>query len=314
MNVISLNQHVVNNELPQLDKLAFKAEKVPFMAITGNVEWQGKRAVVRRDQEGLASGQLGIVGSEYTIAQNEHLRAQLQAAFEHCLDYGVINNRNFLKGATLKETTSRNGAFSKMTFSFPQAAARIRQVRQAFSQTMPNDTELNFQVSIVNTFDGSKPVMAYTGAIDLICTNGMMGLSIDQFSKRKHTAGLDLGYLVPMLEQGIRDYQERVGIWQLWAERKLTPEQAESTLKANGVAARLTKNLMEQYEQEARDRGQTVWAFYSALTYYASHNKDSFTVRNTGADNVADTLQQRAATVHNITQSNAWIHMVRDAA
>lgn len=313
MNVINLNHRLIANELPALDKLAFTAHKVPFMPITGNVEWQGKKAVMRRDQEGLASGQLGIVGDDYQIAQNEHLRAQLQTAFEYCSDNGIISPQ-FLKGATLKETTSRNGAFSKMTFSFPQAGARIRQLRNAFSRTTPNDTELNFQVSIVNTFDGSKPVTAYTGAKDLICENGMMGLSIDAFSKRKHTTRLDLSYLVPMLEQGIQDFQTRVGVWQLWAERKLTPEQAESTLKANGVAARLTKNLMQQYEQEARDRGQTVWAFYSALTYYASHNEGAFTVRNTGADNVADTLHQRGATVERLVNSNAWIHMVRDAA
>lgn len=314
MNVINLNHHLIANELPQLDKLAFKAEKVPFHPLGDSIPWNGQKAVVRADKRGQAESQLGIVGDGYQIAQNEHLRAQLQTAFEHCTDYGVINNRNFLKGATLKETTSRNGAFSKMTFSFPQAGARIRQLRNAFGRGTPNDTELNFQVSIVNTFDGSKPVTAYTGAIDLVCTNGMMGLSIDAFSKRKHTTRLDLSYLVPMLEQGIRDYQQRVGVWQLWAERKLSPEQAESTLKANGVAARLTKNLMEQYEQEARDRGQTVWAFYSALTYYASHNEGAFTVRNTGADNVADTLHQRGATVERLIQSNAWDHMVRNAA
>lgn len=313
MNVINLNHRLIANELPALDKLAFKAEKVPFMAQTDCIEWQGQKAIVRRDKEGRATGQLGIVGDNYQIAQNEHLRAQLQTAFEYCSDNGIISPQ-FLNGATLKETSSRNGAFSKMTFSFPQAGARIRQLRNAFGRVTPNDTELNFQVSIVNTFDGSKPVTAYTGAIDLVCTNGMMGLSIDAFSKRKHTTRLDLSYLVPMLEQGIHDYQQRVGVWQLWAERKLTPEQAESTLKANGVAARLTKNLMHQYEQEARDRGQTIWAFYSALTYYASHNEGAFTVRNTGADNVADTLHQRGATVERLINSNAWIHMVRDAA
>ena len=74
---------------------------------------EGQKAIVRRDKEGRANGQLGIVGDGYQIAQNEHLRAQLQkTAFEYCSDNGIISPQ-FLNGATLKETTIAMGPFPK---------------------------------------------------------------------------------------------------------------------------------------------------------------------------------------------------------
>jgi len=37
--------------------------------------------------------------------------------------------------------------------------------------------------------------------------------------------------------------------------------------------------MMEQLDLEAQERGMTVWALYSALTYYSSHNSELVSVR-----------------------------------
>ena len=67
---------------------------------------------------------------------------------------------------------------------------------------------------------------------------------------------------------------------------------------------------MEQYERECEQRGSTVWALYSALTFYSSHSEGSFTVKNSAnRDNVETTLIQREREVNNVTASESFLEL-----
>ena len=73
--------------------------------------------------------------------------------------------------------------------------------------------------------------------------------------------------------------------------------------------------LLDQYSTEAASRGHTLWAAYSAATFYASHNSARFGVRGSGsADNVAATLTEREAEVARFVDSPAWRNVARVAA
>ena len=66
------------------------------------------------------------------------------------------------------------------------------------------------------------------------------------------------------------------------------------------------KKMMEQLDLEAQQRGMTIWALYSALTYYSSHNSERFGVRNSAnVDNVAETLDAREREVSRIIEHPA---------
>jgi hypothetical protein len=61
--------------------------------------------------------------------------------------------------------------------------------------------------------------------------------------------------------------------------------------------------MMEQLEREAEARGHTVWALYSALTNYSSHNSERFGVKNSAnADNVETTLIEREREVNKVIE------------
>jgi hypothetical protein len=257
------------------------------------------RAVVRTDTRQA----LGIVGTNYGIANNSDIRDVVVQACEKVLP------REYLRDITLTEAVSGGGAFTKFTFEFPNAAATIRQTMRAAGYNRVKETMLNFRVSVINSFGGRTPVILQAGAMDLVCLNGMVLADFDT-SKKRHTSGYSPEIFGAFLEEQAQQFKTRVSVWQAWAEKQITPAQAEATLKDAGISPRLTAKLMEQLDREAQARGQTVWALYSALTYYASHNSAEFGVKGSGQkDNAAEALYKRSAEVSRIVSSRAWAQL-----
>ena len=302
-NVISF-ANATAATFPALEKTGFNAAfQTLYQADGSPVPHAIGRAVVRTD----TNAPLGIVGTNYGIAQNPELREQVIESAERALP------REFLKGITLSEKVSGGGAFTRFEFTFPNAAQPIRQYLDQGGVRV-RDTLLNFKISVVNSFGGKTPVIAQAGAVDLVCTNGMVAAIYDT-SKKRHTSGFNPEFFGAFLEEQAREYFERIRVWQAWAEKRITPEQAEQTLKAAGMSERLTNKFMHQFERESAERGRTVWALYSAATFYSSHNSEMFAVRNAAnADNVAETLYKREADVSRLITSAAWRNLAGVAA
>lgn len=290
---------------PELDKTGFTAEfRDLFFSdapeyIGGNaykeIAQPLGRAVIRTDTK----EPLGIVGKSYGIAQNNDLRDQVIESAERALP------REYLRNIELTETVSGGGAFTKFEFTFPNAAAGIRQKldkRGGYN----SDTILNFKLSIVNSFGGRTPVIAKAGVVDLVCLNGMVA-SIYDTSKKRHTSGLDVTQFAGFIDEQARDYMARVRIWQQWADRHITAIDAEALLTEAGLSERLTKKFMQQIEKEFAARGNNLWAVASAATFYSSHNSELFPVRNAAsADNIAETLNKRENDMTRLFNSRAW--------
>ena len=170
-------------------------------------------------------------------------------------------------------------------------------------------TQLLFRVGVSNSFNGSGSVRVMAGAYDLICTNGMV---IGEAEKKaaRHTSGYTPEIFAGFIEAEFAKYLERVRTWQAWARNEIRPEQAEQALNNAGMSGRRVASMMQQFEAEAATRGRTVWALYSALTFYSSHNSERFGVRNSGnVDNEAVTLDQREREVSRVIGSDAWARL-----
>jgi hypothetical protein len=126
-------------------------------------------------------------------------------------------------------------------------------------------------------------------------------------SAYRHTAGFNPAKLGAFIEAEAAKYQTRVRVWQEWARKEINLQQAEATLTAAGLSPKRVIAMMAQFEAEAVRRGASVWALYSALTFYSSHNSDAFGVRNSGSvDNVAETLDKREREVARVITSEAF--------
>jgi len=304
--VISLAQALAAKEnkplFPPLEKVGFEAatkplffadQENPFERIGAVPAWQELpenigRLIYRTDN----GAPLSIVGDKYAIVQNSELQATVAEAAESSLP------RHALQDIELKEFSSRGGKYTRFEYTFPALGADIRQLNG-------NSTQLKFRIGIVNGFGGSS-IRGFAGAYDLVCTNGLI---IGEFetSAYRHTIGFNPAKLGAFIEAEAAKYVTRVHTWQAWARKEITATQAEATLTAAGMSGRRIKAMMQQFEVEAQNRGATVWALYSALTYYSSHNSESFGVRNSGAiDNVAETLDKREREVAQIINAPAF--------
>jgi hypothetical protein len=254
--------------------------------------------VIRRTDSGDA---LGVVGQRYGIAPNRPLFDMICEAAENTLP------RHALQDIELKEFASHGGQYTRFELCFPGLGADIRQLSGA-------STQLKFRVGVANSFNGSGSVRLMAGAYDLVCTNGMVVGECERKAAR-HTSGYTPAKFSEFIEIEFSKYLERVRVWQSWARAEINPAQAAETLEAAGMSGRRVKAMMEQFQTEAASRGQTIWALYSALTFYSSHNSERFGVRNSSnVDNVAITLDTREREVSRVIDSNAWRDLVRVAA
>lgn len=271
---------------PALDKTGFEAEAVPIAHEMPDFSFEEipthiGRLIRRTDTlQGL-----GVVGARYAIAQNTDLADKLAEGCEAALP------AHALQGIELKESTSKNGAFSRFEYRFPNLGADIRQLTG-------RSTQLQFRVSVSNGF-GGQAIRTVAGAIDFFCDNGMV-LGDFETSVFRHTSGFNPNKVRDFVRLEADRFNERVRIWQRWALNEITPADAELALEHAGMSGRVVKRIMEQFDLEAQERGCTTWALYSALTYRASHNSDRFKVRDTGVDNIAETLDRREREVSQI--------------
>ena len=303
-NVITLNNFAVNNssltgiEWPELtSRTDFNAYLAPIYDVVRTSELSSKfeyredrlGRFVKRTDNGI---NLGIVGATYGVAENAPLYEMIKEGAEKALP------REALRDVQLKEQSSHHGAFTKIELTFSGIGADIRQLSGS-------KTQLLFKAGFTNSFNGSGAIRLYSGAIDLVCTNGCTSAEYQKKAAR-HTSGFTPDIFAGFIEKQCEDFLLRVDTWRAWAQKAITPEQAERALEDAGMAGRKIKMMMEQFERESLARGRRVWALYSALTAYSSH-ANLFPVRNSSvSDNVAVTLDNREREVSRIVSSDEW--------
>ena len=247
------------------------------------------RAVTRSDN-GEA---LGVVGQRYGIAENRPIYQMMIEGIAEALP------RTALDGVKLTESSSYGGQFTKIELTFDGMGADIRQLNGS-------STQLLFKVGLNNSFNGSGSVKLYAGALDLFCTNGC---TMGEYTKKaaRHTSGFTPEIFAGFVQEQCAEYLTRVNVWRDWAKNEIRPSEAREVLESAGMSGRKVEKMMAQFEQEAIDRGRSVWALYSALTNYSSHNSARFGVRNSGnVDNEAVSLDQREREINRIVNSEAF--------
>jgi len=234
---------------------------------------------------------LGMVKERYQIVQNQELFDSLASALD-----GAAPARA-LEGAKIKPSTSYGGAQAFADIAFPRLTEDLVQARG-------NATALTFRLLLWNSFDGSSPVRLAAGAIDGYCSNGMIFGSYDLFGKR-HTKGFSQIELEKFVGNSFLLFQEKITELRRETFAPIELKQAEEFLKKN-FSERRAAQLLERFAIEAQERGATVWALRSALTFYASHNSSQFSVRNTGQDSAAAVLYGRENEVASLFSSRDW--------
>ena len=258
-------------------------EPIPGAGVVNGLGFQNFRTDTEKS--------LGAVLERYQIVQNQELFDSLARALD-----GAAPARA-LEGAKIKPSISYGGKQAFADVAFPRLTEDLVQARG-------NATALTFRLLLWNSFDGSSPVRLAAGAIDGFCSNGMIFGSYDLFGRR-HTKGFNQKDLSDFVGNSFVLFQEKITELRRETFAPVEYEQAEKFLKRN-FSERRAAQLLERFAVEAQERGATVWALRSALTFYASHNSSQFSVRNTGQDSAAAVLYGRENEIASLFSSRDW--------
>ncbi len=231
--------------------------------------------------------QLAIVGSGYQLVQNQALFQSIEEQFMRAFD------ANELADVRVKDSMSYGGRVCLREYQFPNVRCDIG----------GGVSDIAFRTIVKNGFGGSSIVL-YTGAIDFFCTNGMIGGQFDCMYAR-HTKGLQITDVTDRVRRSIDVFYKQADIWRGWRNQLVSEQQAKEFFE-DMFSDRLAIKLYRQFLIDRQIHGHNMWALYSAMTYYASHDEGQFETRNTGVDHSAVTLLKREEQVQRTVASDAW--------
>lgn len=217
---------------------------------------------------------LNVVRDTYKVVQND----ELFAAIHNGLASGLSTSE--IAGAQIKDRIAYGGALCFREYIFPDICF-----------ASPERDKIAFRVIVQNGF-GTGAIKLLAGAIDFFCTNGLI---IGEYTSTyaKHTKGLSISKFEEAVRGSVQMFWKNRELLEGLAGRRVLSAQRVQKWMEDKFGERLGAKLYRQYLIEAKTRGATLWAVYSALTYYSSHADGDFTLRNTGNDHAAATMVKR---------------------
>jgi hypothetical protein len=277
MNIINLNTEPINPFDPE-SELYFKVwERPAYYKGKDDIYYEdpGHKHIVRLWEDNPVS--IGLVGRNYKLLENKKLYEGIEDTFIQEL------TKEELGGVQRRDSISYMGGTSIRDYIFPNISVDIES----------KQSDVAFRAIVVNGYDGSSSFKFYHGAIDFFCTNGMVSGLYDMTVKR-HTSGLQIPKLTDKLRNSIDVFYKQAEQWSKWVGKEISDEDAEECFKAMpNVSERRVQQLMRQFAIECNSHGRTVWALYSAATFYATSDRGDFSVRDTDNDHRASTLLNR---------------------
>lgn len=247
---------------------------------------------------------LGVVRSTYSIIQMRHLVEGIESALEKMdLDPDRIET---------KDIVSRNGSYVAREYKMPTLEG-IEYKRTHAKSEVGTKMAMFFRAS--TSYDGSTPTRIRSGSLDLVCTNGMVTeKDFENFSKR-HTMNVTIDHVALDLEKTNRAFISQVERLRSYAETPLPGLETlrEKVLLFPTMTERMADRIMYRVEQEAASRGDNLYAFVSALTYYSSHDSDQFPMYAKAGgerDNVPELLAKREEQVRSWLKSKPFQELI----
>ena len=244
------------------------------------------QALVRKDTNEV----LNVVGDSYRLIQNQELFGEIESCLKHSLGEDNFNN------VKIEEQVSKGGLWAKKEWIFPDITVET---------TKGSNSEIAFRVIGINAF-GSSAVKCLFGGIDSYCTNGIIIGEQVGMIKKAHYGNYVIGEAMDPVRESVERFKESGEKWREWQEVKITADDARNFLDKH-FTLRVAEVVLEQFKREILNRGKTLWALYSAMTAYASHeNQFSVSQMSHNNRNVSTTMHKRELEVKKATETPDW--------
>lgn len=257
------------------------------------------KAIIRLSPDGTSAHALNVVPHTYRLVHNRELFAMIEDVM--CNELGLDK----LRGVRVKDSISEGGKLCFREYVFPELVCRQDTLRNARGGGVRSD--IAFRIVLRNAYGGASLRM-FAGAIEFYCTNGML-LGAHDSTYYKHTKGLRVERVAGNVMRSVKQFVDVQPTWRKWCNTPVTREQTMAFFHSVCDTDRLRNLLIERHDREAADRGDNLWAVYSAMTAYASHPDGEFAPRR-GLGNTAATMMVRETRVRQWTQTPEWSALV----
>jgi len=273
----------------ELGDLDFSVSKVPmsFNMPKGGREVPDHDALVRDDTGEVMT----VVGKNYGIVQNRELFSDIDRQI------ASIFSKSKLRGATVRNCLAYKGGICMREYAFPAVK---------YSKKLADTkTNLYFRLVVVNGHGGTA-LKVIAGAFDGYCINGTIFGEAQASFLRRHSKGARVADITSQISAAVKLFPKMCKLYDSWAATGVKDRAVKSLLDSTEFSEQIQEKLFARWKKESNIRGATVWALYSALTYYARDDENEFAIRNTKSDHKVATLLNRERRVAKVTKSKAW--------
>ena len=201
------------------------------------------------------------------------------------------------------------GKKAHRTIYFEDLKADVRS-RQGSDSVVP-------RLDVFNSIDMSWSFQVFSGAYRDLCRNTLVfGGEKAYHQKRRHTRNLDTSALTGKAVLSLDMFQNQREQMDRWASLGLSSRQFVDVLSetickrkarpSDGEEQPVNKSLLnylgDQFEEEAKELGETMWAGYNAITHWSTHTLE----KGREKQKQHDAQRKRADMVRDVLTSEPW--------
>ena len=272
----------------------FTVAERPLFMVDGKTDLSAKvpefKALYRTDTCQV----LSVVKNSYRVIQNEEVFDAVEQNVVQALGHSRLAN------AKIEDDIAKDGLLSMRSWVFPDIRVR---------STTTSKSDIAFRIVAINGFGGIS-VKCFYGGVDFYCLNGLIvGEDYSVLAFRHTTKHMDTGVRFTPIRDSLEQFEEQSKVWLRWQNTYVEHENVMVFLSEKVESDSLLSTLENQIINEYAHRGQTLWAVYSALTFYASHNEGFFAVSELAKGNEAAVMLKRQNAVKRMVNSPQWKEM-----
>lgn len=192
--------------------------------------------------------------------------------------YQIVHHEDVL--ASLLESTPKEFGEPEVHLTFWKDGGRFRA-----TATFPDLGDMEVRkgdpvrpkVIFKNSYDRSSYVRMEFGAVQLVCSNGLVAYQTEEEISSRHLGEVNIVSLSKHIKEKIEKFSEQLGIWQSWAELPLQDDLVVSAKSMPFTEKEQEKllvlPLLSNKGRTLRELGKkaTVWDLNSAATQFAKH-------------------------------------------
>lgn len=192
--------------------------------------------------------------------------------------YGIVQNADLLSSAESLFEQERMGDWNRKTV-VTHGGSRMYALYDFTEHkvTVGKGDILNLRLKVNNSFDGSQNASFTVGLFRLVCSNGL-AIPVNTVSlARKHTGGVDAGFLARGITRALDSFKSAVPFLNRMGEVAVSRSQGitaiENLVKRGELSARMSNRIIAKWDDPSyeQDAPRTAWSLYNAATEYLTH-------------------------------------------